>query len=121
MNNQFNSPNAWGDYLTALEHAAPVIEAVAVTGYYVTDTYEELLRHKATGRLPNVQLVFPNVELRLDVATGTGTASLSPGAAGFLQPGLARRLPGFFPQPTAGGYPQLPPPATGQQARPVQS
>lgn len=72
MNNQFNGPNAWGDYLTALERATPVIEAVAVTDYYVTDTYEEVLRHKATGRLPNVQLVFPNVELRLDVATAKG-------------------------------------------------
>jgi len=72
MNNQFNGQNAWGDYLTALERATPVIEAVAVTDYYVTDTYEEVLRHKATGRLPNAQLVFPNVELRLDVATAKG-------------------------------------------------
>ena len=27
MNNQFSGPNAWGDYLTALEQATPVIEA----------------------------------------------------------------------------------------------
>jgi len=72
MNNQFNGPKAWGDYLTALEQATPVIEAIAVTDYYVTDTYEEVLRHKAACRLPNVQLVFPNVELRLDVATAKG-------------------------------------------------
>jgi hypothetical protein len=72
MNNQFTGPNAWGDYLTALEQATPVIEAIAVTDYYVTDTYEEVLRHKATGRLPSVKLVFPNVELRLDVATAKG-------------------------------------------------
>jgi hypothetical protein len=50
----------------------PVIEAIAVTDYYVTDTYEEVLRHKAAGRLPDVQLIFPNVELRLDVATQRG-------------------------------------------------
>lgn len=72
MNNQFNGQNAWGDYLTALERATPVIEAVAVTDYYVTDTYEEVLRHKAAGRLPNTRLVFPNVELRLNVATAKG-------------------------------------------------
>jgi energy-coupling factor transporter ATP-binding protein EcfA2 len=72
MNNQFTGPNAWGDYLTALEQATPVIEAIAVTDYYVTHTYEEVLRHKATGRLPSVKLVFPNVELRLDVATAKG-------------------------------------------------
>lgn len=72
MNNQFNGPNAWGDYLTALERATPVIEAIAVTDYYVTDTYEAVLQHKAAGRLPGAKLVFPNVELRLDVATAKG-------------------------------------------------
>jgi hypothetical protein len=72
MNNQFSGPNAWGDYLTALEQVTPVIEAIAVTDYYVTDTYEEVLRHKSDGRLPSAKLVFPNVELRLDVATAKG-------------------------------------------------
>ena len=38
----------------------------------MTDTYEEVLRHKAAGRLPAAKLLFPNVELRLDVATGKG-------------------------------------------------
>jgi hypothetical protein len=31
MNNQFSGPNAWDDYLTALEQATPIIEAIAVT------------------------------------------------------------------------------------------
>jgi hypothetical protein len=60
---------AWHDYLTALEQATPVIEAIAVTDYYVTDTYEEVLRQRAAGRMPAVKLIFPNVELRLDIAT----------------------------------------------------
>jgi hypothetical protein len=72
MNNQFSGPTAWNDYLAALEQATPVIEAIAVTDYYVTDTYEEVLRHRAAGRLPHAKLVFPNVELRLDVATAKG-------------------------------------------------
>jgi hypothetical protein len=56
INNQFSGPNAWSDYLTALKNATPVIEAIAVTDYYVTETYEEVLRHKAAGRLPAVKL-----------------------------------------------------------------
>jgi hypothetical protein len=72
MNNQFGGPNAWHDYLTVLEQATPLIEAIAVTDYYVTDTYDEVLRHKAAWRLPNAKLIFPNVELRLDVATAKG-------------------------------------------------
>jgi hypothetical protein len=72
MNNQFIGPTAWDDYLTALEQATPVIEAIAVTDYYVTDTYEKVLRQQVTGRLPAAKLIFPNVELRLDVATAKG-------------------------------------------------
>nr|WP_319826077.1 AAA family ATPase [Thalassovita sp.] len=72
MNNQFSGPNAWDDYLTAIEQASPVIEAIAVTDYYVTDTYQEVLQHWNNGRLPNAKLIFPNVEVRLDVATSRG-------------------------------------------------
>jgi hypothetical protein len=72
MSNQFTGPTAWDEYLTALERATPRIEAIAVTDYYVTDTYEEILRRKAVGRLPHAKLIFPNVELRLDVATAKG-------------------------------------------------
>ncbi len=30
MNNQFSGPNAWGDYLTALEQATPVIANLVI-------------------------------------------------------------------------------------------
>ena len=70
FNNQFKGPNAWEDYLTSLEQATPVIRAIAVTDYYCTDTYQHVVREiKENRRLPEVALVFPNVELRLDVAT----------------------------------------------------
>jgi hypothetical protein len=72
MNNQFSGSNAWDDYLIALEQATPVIGAVAVTDYYITDTYQKILEYRDAGRLPNATLIFPNVELRLDVATAKG-------------------------------------------------
>lgn len=72
MNDQFSGPSAWNNYLTALERATPAIEAIGVTDYYVPDTYEEVLKHRAIGRLPAAKLIFPNVELRLDVATAKG-------------------------------------------------
>ena len=52
-----------GGLLTTIEGRTPKIEAIAVTDYYVTDTYEEFLKHKAAGRLPGVMLLFPNIEL----------------------------------------------------------
>lgn len=72
LNNQFGAAEPWEVYLTTLAGLTPQIEAIAVTDYYVTDIYEELLKHKADGRLPGVSLFFPNIELRLDVAAKTG-------------------------------------------------
>jgi hypothetical protein len=72
LNNQFGAGDAWTAYLTTLETLTPKIEAIAVTDYYVTDTYEEVLKHKTAGRLSDIKLVFPNVELRLDVAAKSG-------------------------------------------------
>ena len=72
LNNQFGAADPWSAYLSTLEGLAPKIEAIAVTDYYVTDTYEEFLKHKAAGRLPGVKLLFPNIELRLDVAAKSG-------------------------------------------------
>ncbi|GBQ64620.1 hypothetical protein AA103196_0921 [Ameyamaea chiangmaiensis NBRC 103196] len=72
MNNQFGGGSPWETYLDTLEAVTPKVEAIAVTDYYLTDTYQTILGYKAAGRLPNVQLIFPNVELRLDVAAKTG-------------------------------------------------
>jgi len=76
LNNQFGAADPWSAYLTTLEGLTPKIEAIAVTDYYVTDTYEEFLKHKAAGRLPEVVLLFPNIELRLDVAARSGFVNI---------------------------------------------
>lgn len=76
FNNQFAGPDPWEAYLSALEASSPTIEALAVTDYYTTDTYDEVVRRKAAGRLPNVKLLFPNIELRLDVAAKSGFVNL---------------------------------------------
>ncbi|WP_352764497.1 TrlF family AAA-like ATPase [Mesorhizobium sp. M0847] len=76
LNNQFGATDPWNFYLTTLESVTPKIEAIAVTDYYVTDTYEQFRTHKAAGRLPDVKLLFPNIELRLDVAAKSGFVNI---------------------------------------------
>lgn len=76
FNDQFKGQNAWDDYLNALENAVPKISAIAVTDYYVTQSYEQFLEHKASGRLGGVDLIFPNIEVRLDVSAKTGFVNL---------------------------------------------
>ena len=76
LNNQFGGSDPWEEYLTTLEALNPKIEAIAVTDYYVTDTYEKVLNYVQTGRLPFVKLIFPNVELRLDIAAKSGFVNI---------------------------------------------
>ncbi len=76
LNNQFGGEDPWGSYLSALEQLTPKIEAIGITDYYLTDGYEKVRQFKAEGRLKNIGLVFPNIELRLDVAAKTGFVNI---------------------------------------------
>lgn len=68
MNNQFGE-DAWDEYLTRLESADPPIEALGITDYCSVDEYAKVLDFQIAGRLPDVGLIFPNIELRLPTAT----------------------------------------------------
>ena len=76
LNDQFRGHNAWNQYLDALEAENPPIRAIGVTDYYLTDNYERVCKYKATGRLPNVEFIFPNVEMRLAVSGKSGFINL---------------------------------------------
>jgi len=52
----------------------PRIRALGITDYYSVDVYEEVLAQRKAGRLPEVDLIFPNVELRYGIGTGKGFA-----------------------------------------------
>lgn len=73
LNDQFKGPNAWEEFLAAVETSNPKISALGITDYYVTDSYEALCVQKANGRLENVELIFPNVEMRLSIGTKAGS------------------------------------------------
>ncbi|EGL62108.1 hypothetical protein AGRO_5182 [Agrobacterium sp. ATCC 31749] len=55
----------WGQYLSKIEEITRAISALGVTDYYLLGTYERVrdAKHR-DGRLPGVDLVFSNVELR---------------------------------------------------------
>ena len=72
LNDQFKGDDAWSRYLDALEDEDPPIRAIGVTDYYVTNNYVKVRRFKEAGRLPDVQFIFPNVEMRLAVAGKSG-------------------------------------------------
>lgn len=61
--------DSWEEYLTRIEESTPKIAALGVTDYGTLDRYLDVVAFKESGRLPDVHLVFPNIELRF--ATGT--------------------------------------------------
>jgi len=67
FNDQFKGD--WDGYLKALEDSFPPISVIAVTDYYLLDTYRQLVEHKQSGRLEKCELLFPNVEIRFDIGT----------------------------------------------------
>lgn len=69
---QYPAADGWEQFLTRIETSDPQVRALGITDYYSTATYEQAVSYKAAGRLPNVDLIFPNVELRLGVGTDKG-------------------------------------------------
>jgi ABC-type lipoprotein export system ATPase subunit len=72
FNDQFRGD--WDSYLRRIDDAVPRIEALGVTDYFGIRTYREVCRFKEQGRLPGVALIFPNVEMRLDIKTDKARA-----------------------------------------------
>ena len=64
--------NGWELYLDALEAVSPPLEAIGVTDYCITRSYVRMREEKAGGRLCECELLFPNIELRLNIGTMKG-------------------------------------------------
>lgn len=73
-NDRFGGVVNWDSYIKAIEDSSPTIRAVGITDYYLLDNYRTAQKYKSAGALPDVQLLFPNVELRLGIFTNAGSA-----------------------------------------------
>ena len=69
---QYPKENGWELYLDALEAVSPPLRAIGVTDYCITRSYERMKDEKERGRLQECELLFPNIELRLNIGTVKG-------------------------------------------------
>lgn len=74
LNDQYGGPDPWAAFFDAIEASNPPIRAIGVTDYFGIERYEKVVDEKRLGRLPNVGLIFPNVELRLGIETAKASA-----------------------------------------------
>lgn len=61
----------WEAFVTDLENLDPTTKVIGVNDYLFVDGYERLLRYREKGRLQNIDLILPVVELRLKHFGGT--------------------------------------------------
>ena len=67
LNDQFGGD--WHAYVAKINSASPKIRALGVTDYFCIQGYQAVLKRWQAGELPEVDFLFPNVELRLDIKT----------------------------------------------------
>ena len=73
LNNQYGGTTV-EDFCSKIEQSSPKISCLGVTDYLSIKAYSKIVEQKAIGRLPDVDLIFPNVEFRLAVGTVQGSA-----------------------------------------------
>ena len=74
LNDQYKGPDRWEEFLSRIENSDPRIRALGITDYYSIAGYEQVAERKRSGRLPDVALIFPNVEMRFGIETAKGSA-----------------------------------------------
>jgi ABC-type lipoprotein export system ATPase subunit len=67
LNDQFSGD--WSKYLEKINSALPPVSALGITDYFCIGAYKAVRDRFILGDLPNVQFIFPNVEMRLDIKT----------------------------------------------------
>lgn len=72
-NDQFGGEDAIDEFIKRVNDASPRIRALGITDYSVLDSYKLALEWHCQKRLPGVEILFPNIELRFAVSAGKGS------------------------------------------------
>lgn len=63
--------NVWEKYISDLESLPEDIKVLGINDYIFIDGYKKVLKYKEDGRLQNIDLILPVIELRLNKFGGT--------------------------------------------------
>jgi ABC-type lipoprotein export system ATPase subunit len=67
----YPGPDPWESFITDLETLPPEFKVIGINDYIFIDGYKRVLEEKAKGRLANIDLILPVIELRLDKFGGS--------------------------------------------------
>jgi energy-coupling factor transporter ATP-binding protein EcfA2 len=66
--------DVWDKFIEALSNLPPEFKVLGINDYIFLDGYKKVLAAKAAGKLPNIDLLLPVIELRLDKFGGSKSA-----------------------------------------------
>jgi len=69
--NSYGGADAWEKFIDALEALPAELKVLGINDYIFLDGYKKVIAAKANGRLPNIDLLLPVIELRLDKFGGS--------------------------------------------------
>jgi hypothetical protein len=67
-----DTPEAWEKFIKDLEKLPTDYKAIGINDYIFIDGYKKVLEYKANGRLKNIDLIIPVIELRVDKFASIG-------------------------------------------------
>lgn len=70
QNHGGNTDQAWESFIANLENLPPDFKVIGINDYIFVNGYEPVLKARKDGRLTNIDLIFPVIELRLDKFAG---------------------------------------------------
>ena len=68
---KYSGDDLWGRFIQDLEQLPPEFKVIGINDYIFLDGYKRVLVEKAKGRLANIELFLPVIELRLDKFGGS--------------------------------------------------
>lgn len=67
----YGGADAWDKFIEALAKLPPEFKVLGINDYIFLDGYKKVVAAKAAGKLPNIDLLLPVIELRLDKFGGS--------------------------------------------------
>jgi ABC-type lipoprotein export system ATPase subunit len=71
IEHNYTGADKWDQFLSELAALPPDIKVLGINDYWFLTGYERVLDEFKAGRLPNLEAVFPVLEVRCDTFTGT--------------------------------------------------
>jgi ABC-type lipoprotein export system ATPase subunit len=67
----YGGADAWDKFIESLSKLPPEFKVLGINDYIFLDGYKKVVAAKAAGKLPNIDLLLPVIELRLDKFGGS--------------------------------------------------